>query len=125
MSMVHRLISLLLAVALFGAMGQSAAFAAKAADPAMQSMHMTMSMADCMRMMEQASTDKAKPAKHKGCTPADCFNFMTACSGLAAAPVDDATPSLFAARYRSTQLAAIETPLRGQSRLPDIRPPIA
>lgn len=125
MSMVRRLIALLLAVALFGVMGQSAAFAAKAADPAMQSMHMTMSMADCMKMMEQAGTDKAKPAKHKGCTPADCFNFMMACSGLAAAPVDDATPSLFAARYKSIPLAAIQTLLVGQTSSPDIRPPIA
>ncbi len=125
--MVRRLISFLLAVALFGVMSQSAAFAARAADPAMQSMHMTMTttMADCMKMMGQASTDKAKPAKHKGCTPADCFNFMTACSGLAAAPVDDATPSLVAARSRSIQLAATETLLAGQSRSPDIRPPIA
>ena len=74
--MVRRVLSFLLMFALLGVIGQSAAYAARGPDP-MQAEHMTMSMADCMKMMDQSASEKAtKPAKHKGCTPADCLNYM-------------------------------------------------
>jgi hypothetical protein len=123
--MVRRLISLLLAVALLGVTGQSAAYAARGPDP-MQSAHMTMDMADCMKMMEQAAPDKAaKNDKHKGCTPADCLNYMIACAGIAAALPNELTPSLVTYDRRAILRPSLADPLQGRSLPPDIQPPIA
>ncbi len=123
--MLRRLISLLLAVALLGVTGQSAAYAARGPDP-MQSAHMTMPMADCMKMMEQAAPDKAtKSGNHKRCTPADCLNYMIACAGITAALPNDLTPSLVAYDRRSIQRPGLTTPMHGRSLPPDIQPPIA
>lgn len=123
--MFRRLLSLLLAIALFGAMGQGAAFAARTADPAMQMAHMTMGMADCMKMMDQSGPEKAKADKHKSCTPADCVNFMLACSGLAALPANDATPALAATFGKTAYLPGVASSMRGLSPPPTIQPPIA
>lgn len=123
--MLRRLISLLLAVALLGVTGQSAAYAARGPDP-MQSAHMTMPMADCMKMMEQAGPGKAaKSDKHKGCTPTDCLNYMIACAGIAAALPDDLTPSLAAYDRRAILRPSLASPMQGRSLPPDIQPPIA
>ncbi|AOH87115.1 hypothetical protein AWL63_23355 (plasmid) [Sphingomonas panacis] len=123
--MVRRLISLLLAIALLGVTGQSAAYAAHGPDP-MQSAHMSMDMADCMKMMEQAAPNKAtKSGKHKGCTPADCLNFMISCAGIAAALPNDPTPSLVAYNRRAILRPSLADPLQGRSQPPDIQPPIA
>ncbi|WP_174273611.1 hypothetical protein [Sphingomonas bacterium] len=124
--MVRRLISLLLAVALLGVTGQSAAYAASAPVP-MQSMHMA--TADCM-MMAQAAPEKATglgthSSKHKGCTPADCLNCMIACAGIAAALPDELMPSLVAYDRRTIQRPGLARPMHGRSLLPDIQPPIA
>ncbi len=119
--MVRRLISLLLAVALLGVTGQSAAYAARGPGP-MQSMP----MADCMKMMEQAGPEKATGSgKHKGCTPADCLNYMIACAGIAAALPNDLTPSLVAYDRRAVLRPSLASPLHGRSPPPDIQPPNA
>ncbi len=123
--MVRRLISLLLAVALLGVTGQSAAYAARGPDP-MQSAHMMMPMADCMKMMEQAAPEKAtKSGKHKGCTPADCLNYMIACAGITAALPNDLTPSLIVYDRRAILRPSLANPMQGRSLPPDIQPPIA
>ena len=123
--MVRRLISLLLAMVLLGVTGQSAAYAARGPDP-MQSAHMTMSMADCMKMMDQAGPEKATGfGKHKGCTPADCLNFMIACAGITAALPNDLTPSLVAYDRQAIQRPGLASPLHGRSLPPDIQPPNA
>jgi len=123
--MVRRVLSLLLMIALIGVTGQSAAYTAQGPDP-MQSAHMDMSMADCMKMMDQSAPEKAtKPAKHKGCTPADCFNYMIACAGIAAAVPDMAHPQLVVYDRRAMQRPGLVNPLRGRSQPPDIQPPIA
>jgi hypothetical protein len=115
----------LLAIALLGVTGQSAAYAARGPDP-MQSTHMTMLMADCMKMMEQAAPDKAaKFSKHKGCTPADCLNYMIACAGIAAALPNGLTPSLVAYDRRAILRPGLANPMQGRSLPPDIQPPIA
>jgi hypothetical protein len=121
MGMLRHMVSLLLLLALFGAASQRVAYAASPT----QAAHMSMSMADCMKMMQQDSSSKAGAAKHKGCTPNDCVNFMMACSGLAAVPAVDATPTL--ARYTPSSIhdAAIQPLLLGQSLPPVVRPPIA
>lgn len=123
--MARRVLSLLLTIALLGVTGQSAAYAAHGPDP-MQSAHMTMAMADCMKMMDQSASDKAtSPAKHKNCTPADCLNYMTACAGITAA-IPDATATRFVVYdRRAMQRPALASPLRGRSPPPDIQPPIA
>jgi hypothetical protein len=123
--MVRRLISLLLAVTLLGVTGQSAAYAAHGPDP-MQSAHMAMPMADCMKMMEQAGPENAtKSDKHKGCTPADCLNYMIACAGITAALPNDLTPSLVAYDRRAVLRPSLASPLHGRSPPPDIQPPNA
>jgi hypothetical protein len=123
--MVRRLISLLLAAALIGVTGQSAAYAARGLDP-MQSAHMMMSMADCMKMMEQTAPEKAtKSGKHKGCTPADCLNYMIACAGITAALPNDLTPSFVAYDRRAILHPSLASPMQGRSLQPDIQPPIA
>lgn len=123
--MVRRVLSLLLMIALLGVTGQSAAYAARGPDP-MQSEHMSMNMADCMKMMDQSASEKAaKPAKHRDCTPADCLNYMIACAGIAAAIPDTATPKLAVYDRRVAHLAGLASPLRGRSPPPDIQPPIA
>jgi len=123
--MFRRILSLLLAIALLGATGQSAAYAARGPGT-MQSAHMAMPMADCMKMMDQAAPEKAgKPAKHKGCTPADCLDYMIACAGIAAAIPDAASPTFVAYDRRVMPLAGLAHPLRGRSPPPDIQPPIA
>jgi hypothetical protein len=122
--MLRRVLFLLLMVALFGVTGQSAAYAARGPDP-MRSAHMTMSMADCMKMMDQSASEKsAKPARHKGCTPADCLNYMIACAGITAAIPDAAAPKLAFHDRRVTHLVGFAHPLRGRSPPPDIQPPI-
>lgn len=123
--MVRRVLSLLLMIALIGVTGQSAAYAARGPDP-MQSAHMDMSMVDCMKMMDQAAPEKAsKPTKHKGCTPADCLNYMIACAGIAAALPNDPAPSLVAYDRRAILRPSLADPLQGRSLPPDIQPPIA
>lgn len=123
--MVRRILSLLLAVALFGVAGQSAVYAANQPAP-MQAMHMTMSMDDCMTMMAQAGPAKSsKAGRHGGCMPGDCRNFMLACSGLAAMPVGDVMPTLPAYSQDSVLPPQIAVLLIGQTSPPDIRPPIA
>lgn len=123
--MVRRLISLLLAVALLGATGQSAAHAARGPNP-MQSAHMTMGMADCMKMMAGAAPEKATMSgKHKGCTPADCLKSMIACAGIAAALPNDLTPLLVVYDRLAIQRPGLARPMRGRSPPPDIQPPIA
>jgi hypothetical protein len=116
--MIRRLISLLLAVALLGVTGQSAAYAARGPG-SMQSAH----VANCMKMTELAAPHKA--AKHKDCMPADCLNYMIACAGIAALSPDDATPSFVTYDRRSLQRPGRAIPLRGRSLPPDIQPPIA
>lgn len=123
MGMLRHMVSLLLLLALFGAASQGVAYAASPAEP-MQAAHMSMSMADCMKMMRQDSSSKAGAAEHKGCTPNDCVNFMMACSGLAAVPATDATPTLVRHEPSSLPGAQIQPLLVGQSSPPGIRPPI-
>ncbi len=116
--MVRRFLSLLLAIALFGAVGQSAAVAAAASGPAMPSKHMTMNMADCMKMMQPSGP-------HRDCAPGDCPNVLMACSNLAMVPPASITP-VPATHQREAFLAGSIVPLLiGQSVSPDIRPPIA
>lgn len=124
MGMLRHMVSLLLLLALFGAASQRVAYAASPAG-SVQAAHMAMSMTDCMKMMQQDGASKAGAAKHKGCTPNDCVNFMMACSGLAAVPATDATPTLV--RYEPSAIhdAAIQPLLVGQSSPPGFRPPIA
>lgn len=124
MGMLRHMVSLLLLLALFGAASQHVAYAASPAG-SMQAAHMSMSMADCMKMMQQGGASKAGAAKHKGCTPNDCVNFMMACSGLAAVPATGATPTLVQYEPPSLHDAAIQPLLVGQSSPPGIRPPIA
>ncbi|OAH44687.1 hypothetical protein AX777_20680 [Sphingobium yanoikuyae] len=108
-------------IALFGVAGQSAAYAAREPMPCDH-----MSMADCMKMMEQSVSDStAKPAKHKDCTPADCLNYMIACAGITAAIPDTAVATLVVYDRSAMQRPGIVTPLRGRSPPPDIQPPIA
>lgn len=123
--MVRRVLSLLLALALIGATGESAAYAAHGPDP-MQSAHMEMSMSDCMKMMDQAGPEKAtKDGKHKGCTPADCLNYMIACAGIAAALPANAVAVRVAYSRDATQRPALSSTLHGLAFPPDIKPPIA
>ena len=125
--MVRRLISLLLAVALLGVTGQSAAYAARGPD-LMPSMHM--STADCMKMMARAAPEKpATSGKHtrkqKGCTPTDCLSCMIAGAGIAAALPTAMTPSLVAYDRRAIRRPGLARPMHGRSLQPDIQPPIA
>jgi hypothetical protein len=123
--MVRRFLSLLLAVILLGVTGQRASFAAREPNP-MQSTHMMMSMADCMKMMEQATPEKAGNASgHKGCTPADCLNHMIACSGIVAALPEDPVSSLVAYDRHAMQRPGLTRAMRGRSLIPEIQPPIA
>lgn len=123
--MIRRIVSFLLTIALFGVTGQSAAYAARGTD-LMQSAHMAMSMADCMKMMDQSALEKAaKPAKHKGCTPADCLNYMITCAGITASIPDTTVPKLVAYDRRATQRPGLANPLSGRAPPPDIQPPIA
>ncbi len=122
--MLRQFLSLLLAIALLGLTGQSAAYSASGPRP----MHMTMSMdtADCMKMMQQGASDKAsKASKHRGCTPADCLNFMMACSGITAALPPETTATFVAYHDRSLQQPGLVRAMRGRSPPPDIQPPIA
>ena len=125
--MVRRLLSLLLAVALLGMTGQSAAYAARGPGT-MPSMRM--STADCMKMMQQVAPGRmAKPGnrtgRHMDCTPADCLGCMIAGAGIAAALPDDPTPSLVAYDRRAIQRPGLASPMHGRSLPPDIQPPIA
>lgn len=123
--MIRRLLSLLLMIALFGVSGQSAVYAAHGPD-AIESAHLAMSTDDCMKMMEQSVSEKgAKPAKPKGCTPADCLNYMIACAGITAAIPDTAIPKLVVYDRRAMHRPGLVNPLRGRSPPPDIQPPIA
>lgn len=123
--MVRRLISLLFAVALLGVTGQGVAYAARGPDP-MQSAHMTMPMADCMKMMEQAaSADADTPGKHRSGTPADCLGDMIACVGIAAAVPDTVAPALVTYDRSAAHRPGLASPLHGRSLAPDIQPPIA
>lgn len=123
--MVRRILSVLIVMALLGVGGQSSAYASSIPGP-VQPAHMAMSMDDCMKMMDQSAPEKAsKPAEHKGCTPADCLNYMIACAGMTAAIPDTAAPKLAAYDRRVTHLAGLAHPLRGRSAPPDIQPPIA
>jgi hypothetical protein len=123
--MVRRLVSLLLAITLLALTGQSAAYAMRGPDP-MQSTHMAMPMADCMKMMERAAPDKAtKSDRHKSCTPADCLNYMIACAGIVAAMPNDLTPALVAYDRRAILRPSLASPMQGRSLPPDIQPPIA
>ncbi len=125
MEMVRRFLSLLLAIALFGAVGQSAAVAAGAASPAMPSKHMTMSMADCMKMMQASGPEKTAPGPHKGCVPGDCPNVMMTCSSLTAVPAADVTTVVPTDQQGALLVGSSAPTLTGQSVAPDIRPPIA
>ncbi len=123
--MVRRLLSLLLAVALFGVSGQGSARAARGPDP-MRSMSMQMSTADCMKMMARAAPEKAPASgKRKGCTPADCLDCAIACAGIAAALPDEPTPSPLSYHRVAIQRPGLARPMRGRSLPPDIQPPIA
>ncbi|MBW7926059.1 MAG: hypothetical protein H3C59_15160 [Burkholderiaceae bacterium] len=123
--MVRRLISLLFAVALLGVTGQGVAYAARGPDP-MQSAHMTMPMADCMKMMEQAApADADTPGKHRGGTLADCLGDMIACAGIAVAVPDTIIPALVAYDHSTAHRPGLASPLHGRSLAPDIQPPIA
>lgn len=124
MGMLRHMVSLLLLLALFGAASQRVAYAASPVGP-MQAAHISMGVADCMKMMRQGDSSKAGAAKHKNCTPNDCVNFMMACSGLAAVPATDATPTLVHYQPSPVHDAAIQPLLVGQSSPPGIRPPIA
>ena len=119
--MVRRFFSVLLLLALFGVAGQSAAFAAREPMPCDH-----MSMADCVKMMEQSVSDSAaKPAKHKSCTPADCLNYLIACAGITAALPDTAVTVAVVYDRIAIQRPDVAAPLRGRSLPPDIQPPIA
>lgn len=123
--MVRRLLSLLLAVALLGVTGRSAAYAARGPAP-MRSAAMSMGMADCMAMMGQAAPEKATMSgKHKGRTPADRLNCMIACAGIVAALPADPAPSRVAYDRRAIQRPGLARPMPGRSLQPDIQPPIA
>jgi len=122
--MVRRFLSLLLAVALLGLTAQSAAYAASRPRP--MPIAMSMDTNDCMKMMQQAAPDKAsKGSTHKSCTPADCLNFMMACSGIALTLPDDPTAMLVAFDQRSLPQPPLVRAMRGRSPPPDIQPPIA
>ena len=119
--MIRQILSLLLSIALFSAVGQSAASAAQGPMPAG---NMAMSMADCMNMMQSASDQYHGPSKHKGCTPADCLNYMVACSGMALALPDTVPSAVRSYIANSIVTLNVTVPLRGRSPPPDIQPPI-
>jgi hypothetical protein len=121
--MIRRFAFLFLLFAFISATGQ----AASATAPAGKSpcVDMAMSAADCMKMMASSDAGKAPAEKHKGCTPADCLNFMTACSGLSAVPANDVVPApaplIAAADYPPRSTAS----MIGLSLPPANDPPIA
>jgi hypothetical protein len=117
--MIRHVISLLLSIALLGAVGQSATAMAECP---MQSGHVMMSSADCMQMMQEKSTETGK---HKGCTPVDCLNHMIACSGMALAMPDFITSDHVLYARDMVLTMGPSTPLRGRSPPPDIQPPNA
>lgn len=121
--MIRRFAFLFLLLALVGATGQ----AASATAPVERSpcADMAMSAADCMKMMASAEAGKTPAEKHKGCTPADCLNFMLACSGLSAIPANDVVPAAAPLFTASDYPPPTAVSMTGVSLPPANDPPIA
>lgn len=121
--MIRRFAFLFLLLALIGATGQAASAAAMSAKSPCADM--AMSAADCMKMMAAAEAGKSPAEKHKGCTPADCLNFMLACSGLSAVPANDVNPAAAPLFATPDYPPATAVSLTGVSLPPAYDPPIA
>ena len=115
--MLRRLISLILMIAFFGAAQASAAAAPPCATT-------QMSAADCMAMMDRAKSEDAGGGPTRGCTPADCMNFMIGCSGLTALPASLETLTVAVLDRSLNRQQSIQNPMIGRTPPPDIRPPI-